>query len=128
VLGHAIRRVTPDAAYEKQVDLALADGTDPPDRIYDDPKRATFNSFTGSRDGNREYRDEKALDERLANSKIRLHVIFGSEDELVDSKAANAWDVPGARIAVLQGRGHSPMVEQPERMARLIAEFARVKG
>ncbi|HEX8053618.1 MAG TPA: alpha/beta hydrolase [Thermoleophilaceae bacterium] len=127
VLGHAISRVTPDSAIRKQVDLAFADGTDVPDVIYDDPKRATFNSFTGSRDGSREYRDEKPLDERLAGSGIRLHVIFGSEDELVDPKAAEEWDVPGVRVAVLPGRGHSPMVEEPERMARLIAEFARVR-
>ena len=128
VLGHALSRVIPDSAYRKQVDLAFADGTDVPDLLYDDPKRATFNSFTGSRDANRDYRDEKPLDERLAGSGIRLHVIFGSEDELVDPKGAEAWDVPGARIAVLPGRGHSPMVERPERMARLIAEFARVRG
>lgn len=127
VLGHAISRVTPDSAVRKQVDLAFAGGTDVPELLYDDPKRATFNSFTGSRDGNREYREEKPLDERLAGSGIRLHVIFGSEDELVDPKAAGEWDVPGARIAVLPGRGHSPMVEAPERMARLIAAFARLR-
>ena len=125
VLGHAISRVAPDSAIRRQVDLAFADGTDVPDVLYDDPKRATFNSLTGSRDGNREYRDEKPLDERLEGSGIRLDVIFGTEDELVDPDGAKAWHVAGERIAILPGRGHSPMVEQPERMARLIAEFAR---
>ncbi len=52
-------------------------------------------------------------------------MIFGSEDELVDPKAAVEWDVPNVRIAVLAGHGHTPMVEDPEPMARLIAEFAR---
>ena len=128
VLGHAISRVTPDSAIRKQVDLAFADGTEVPDLLYDDPKRATFNSFSGSRGAN-EYRDEKPLDERLARSGIRLHVVFGSEDELVDSDAAAAWDaVPGARIAVLEGRGHTPFVERPGQLARIIAEFARVRG
>jgi pimeloyl-ACP methyl ester carboxylesterase len=128
VLGHAISRIRPDSAVRKQIDLAFADGTDVPDLLYDDPKRATFNSFTGSRDGIRAYRDEKALDVRLEKTGIRLHVIFGSEDELVDPKAAEEWDVPGVRIALLPGRGHSPMVEEPERMARLIAAFARESG
>jgi pimeloyl-ACP methyl ester carboxylesterase len=128
VLGHALSRVIPDSAYRRQVDLAFADGTDVPDELYDDPERATFNSFTGSRDGNRAYRAEKPLDVRLERTGIRLHVIFGGEDELVDPKGADEWDVPGARIAVLPGRGHSPMVEEPERMARLIADFARVRG
>ena len=125
VIGHAISRVTPDSAIRKQVDLAFADGTDVPGRLYDDPKRATFNSFSGSRKGNREFRDEKPLDERLERSGIPLDVIFGSEDELVDPDAAAEWDVPRRRYAVLKGRGHTPFVERPGQMARLIAEFAR---
>jgi pimeloyl-ACP methyl ester carboxylesterase len=125
VIGHALRRLISDDTYREQVDLAFRDGTDVPYHLYKDPKRATFNSFTGSRDGGRRYRDEKPLDVRLEKLGIPLDVIFGSEDELVDPKGAMEWDVPGARIAVLPGHGHSPMVEDPERMARLIAEFAR---
>ena len=126
VLGHALSRVTPDSAIRDSVDRAFAGGTDVPELLYDDPKRATHNSFTGSRD--RDYRDEKPLDERLASPGIPLDVIFGSEDELVDPKGAEEWDVPGARVAVLPGRGHSPMVERPGQMARIIAEFARRRG
>ena len=127
VVGHAIGRVTPDSAIREQVDLAFADGTEVPELLYDDPKRATYNSFSGSRAGNREYRDEKPLDDRLKGSGIRLHVVFGKEDELVDSKAAKEWSsVPGARIAVLPGAGHTPFVERPGQLARIIAEFARV--
>jgi len=128
VLGHASSRVTPDSAIRREVDRAFADGTDVPDVLYEDPKRATFNSFTGSRDGAQDYRDEKPLDERLAGTGVPLHVIFGSEDELTDPDGAMEWgSVPGARIAVLPGRGHTPMVERPEQAARLIAEFARVR-
>jgi pimeloyl-ACP methyl ester carboxylesterase len=128
VIGHAISRATPDSAIRKQVDLAFADGTDVPDLLYDDPKRATYNSFSGSRKASRAYRDEKPLDERLAGSKIRLHVVFGEDDELVDSKAAKEWlSVPGARVAVLPGRGHTPFVERPGRLAGIIAEFVRVR-
>lgn len=128
VIGHAISRVTPDSAVRRQIDLAFADGTEVPDLLYDDPKRATFNSFSGARAGNRAYRDEAPLDARLAGSGIRLHVVFGSEDELVDPKGAEAWrSVPGARIAVLPGAGHTPFVDRPGQMARIIAEFARVR-
>jgi pimeloyl-ACP methyl ester carboxylesterase len=126
VIGHALSRVTPDSAIRDNVDLAFADETDAPELLYDDPKRATYNSFTGSRDGTREYRDEKPLDERLAGSGIPVDVIFGSEDELVDPKGAHAWDgLPKLRIAVLPGAGHSPNVDRPGQMARIIAEFAR---
>jgi pimeloyl-ACP methyl ester carboxylesterase len=125
VVGHALRRVLPHRAHRRQVDLAFADGTDVPDALYEDPERTTFKSFTGSRDGNREYREQRPLDERLAGSGIPLDVIFGSEDELVDPKGARAWDVPHTRVAVLPGAGHSPFVERPGQMARIIAEFAR---
>lgn len=125
VIGHAISRVTTDSMIRKQVDLAFADGTDVPDRLYNDPKRATYNSFSGARAGNLAYRDDRPLDERLAGSGIPLDVIFGSEDELVDPKAAGEWDVPGVRFAVLKGAGHTPIVERPAQMARIIAEFAR---
>jgi pimeloyl-ACP methyl ester carboxylesterase len=128
VIGHAISRATPDSAVRKQVDLAFADGTEVPDLLYDDPKRATYNSFAGSRKASREYRDEKPLDERLAGSGVRLHVVFGEDDELVDSRGAREWrSVPGARIAVLPGLGHTPFVDRPGQMARIIAEFARVR-
>ena len=125
VIGHALRRVLPHAAYRRQVDLAVADGTDVPDELYLDPERATFNSFTGSRDGDRAYREARPLDERLARTGLPLHVVFGSEDELVDPRAAREWDVPGVRVTVLRGAGHSPIVERPAAMARIIAEFAR---
>ena len=46
----------------------------------------------------------------------------------MDPKGAEEWDLPDARIAVLLGRGHSPMVEEPGRMARIIADFARTPG
>ena len=128
VVGHTLRRLLPDRAYDRQVDLAFRDDTDVPDELYDDPHRATFTSFRESRDATVDYRAEKPLDVRLEKTGIRLHVIFGAEDELVDSKGALEWDVPGVRIAVLPGHGHSPQVEDPEKMARLIADFARVRG
>lgn len=126
VLGHALSHVTPDSAIRDNVDAAFADGTKVPELLYEDPKRATYNSFTGSRDGNRAYRDEKPLDERLAASRIPVDVIFGSEDELVDPDGARAWNgLAKLRIAVLPGAGHSPNVERPGQMARIIAEFTR---
>ena len=126
VIGHALRRFLPNSAIHDNVDLAFADGTDVPYLLYKDPERATYNSFTGARKGNREYRDDKPLDERLRGSGIPVDVIFGSEDELVDPDAAKAWDgLPNLRVAVLPGRGHTPFVERPAQFAGIIAEFAR---
>jgi pimeloyl-ACP methyl ester carboxylesterase len=126
VIGHALRRVLRKSTIHENVDLAFADGTAAPEILYLDPERATYNSFTGSRKGSLEYRDERPLDERLGGKGIPVDVIFGSEDELVDADGAHAWDgIESLRAVVLPGAGHSPMVERPGQTARLIAEFAR---
>jgi pimeloyl-ACP methyl ester carboxylesterase len=58
-------------------------------------------------------------------------VIFGREDQIWDDPeaAANAYGtVPGAEVAMVDGAGHSPNVEQPAETARLILEFAANPG
>ena len=58
---------------------------------------------------------------------VPLLVIFGEEDQLYDDPAAAAQaygDVPGARITIIPGAGHSPNVEKPARTARLVLRFA----
>ena len=53
-----------------------------------------------------------------------LLVVFGSQDELVDPESAQGYrSVPGARVVMLDGVGHSPHVERPAATARLIADF-----
>ena len=53
-----------------------------------------------------------------------LLVVFGSQDDLVDPQSAQGYrSVPGARVVVLDGVGHSPHVERPAATARLIADF-----
>jgi len=70
------------------------------------------------------------LDQRLISAAIPLLVIFGTEDQLYDAEEAAAAyeDVPGVRTALVEGAGHSPNVEQPEKTARLILEFAQDPG
>jgi pimeloyl-ACP methyl ester carboxylesterase len=125
VVGHAISRATPDSAIREQIDLAFAEGTEVPDLLYDDPKRATYNSFAGARKGNRDFRDEKPLDVRLEGSGIPVDLVVGSEDELVDAKGVEEWDLPNLRRVTLKGAGHTPFVERPGQLAGIIAEFAR---
>ena len=53
-------------------------------------------------------------------------MIFGAQDEIVDPESAQGYrTVPGARIVVLDGAGHSPHVERPDATARLIENFLR---
>jgi pimeloyl-ACP methyl ester carboxylesterase len=52
-------------------------------------------------------------------------VIFGGEDRRWRSaSAADYRAVPGAKIEMLHGVGHSPLIEDPPRTAELLLAFA----
>jgi len=51
-------------------------------------------------------------------------VIFGEEDHRWRSaSAADYRAVPGARVELLPGVGHSPMLEDPQRTAAILRTF-----
>jgi len=124
VLGQAIRRVVPDEMISAGLESAFADGFDVPDRFVDDFKDMTYTSYDESPSASKDYREGGSLADRLKDDRVPLLVIFGSEDKLVDADTAQDYRiVPGARIVVLDGVGHSPHVERPVATARLIRNF-----
>jgi pimeloyl-ACP methyl ester carboxylesterase len=128
VLGEAIRRVVPDSMIRNGLESAFANGFDVPDRFVEDFREMTYTSFDASHRGADDYGEERGLAERLADESVPLLVIFGSQDDLVDPKSAQGYrKVPGARIVVLDGVGHSPHVERPAATARLIENFLAQK-
>ncbi len=53
-----------------------------------------------------------------------LLVIFGTRDQLISPESAKLFDkVPGANVVMVDGAGHSPMVEAPEKTLALIRDF-----
>jgi pimeloyl-ACP methyl ester carboxylesterase len=53
-------------------------------------------------------------------------VIFGAEDRIVDPRSADDYrDIPGAKVVVLPGVGHTPQVEAPKQTAALIRQLDR---
>jgi pimeloyl-ACP methyl ester carboxylesterase len=56
-------------------------------------------------------------------------VIFGAEDRRwYSSSAADYRAVPGARVEMLPGVGHTPIVEDPRVSARLLLDFIAAHG
>ncbi len=124
VLGQAINRVVPDAMVRDGLESAFANGFDVPDRFVEDFRDMTYTSYDDSHRGSDDYSKESGLAERLADESVPLLVVFGSKDELVGPRVgAGLPHVPGARVVVLDGVGHSPHVERPAATARLIADF-----
>jgi pimeloyl-ACP methyl ester carboxylesterase len=124
VLGEAINRVVPDVMIRRGLESAFADGFDVPDRFVEDFKEMTYTAYDDSRSASNDYRDEDGLDERLADERVPLLVIFGSQDDIAEPKSAQKYRVvPGARIVILDGVGHSPHVEKPAETARLVLNF-----
>jgi pimeloyl-ACP methyl ester carboxylesterase len=130
VVGETIWRVTPDFAIRDGYDTAFAPDFEVGnfgDVIVDDFRAMTYTSYDTSPSEAEDYENERPLDQRVQEAAVPLLVIFGAEDQLYDdpAEAADAYaDVPGARIELIQGAGHSPNVEKPGRTARLILDFA----
>jgi pimeloyl-ACP methyl ester carboxylesterase len=125
VLGEAIRRVVPDGVVRDNLGDAFAPGVDVPDQFVSDFRKMTYTSYDDSHEQSDDFGEQRAVDERLAQARRPLLVVFGAKDELADPDAAPEFRiVPGARVVVLQGAGHSPMWEQPAEVSRLIAAFA----
>jgi pimeloyl-ACP methyl ester carboxylesterase len=62
---------------------------------------------------------------RLTPLGLPVLVIFGADDQRWRSSSAAAYRVvPGARVELLPGEGHTPMMEDPQTTGKLLLEFA----
>ncbi|GGE52835.1 lipase [Streptosporangium jomthongense] len=54
-------------------------------------------------------------------------IIWGKEDRVIDYRNGEVFReaISGARLEILEGIGHAPMIEAPEASARLFLEFAK---
>ena len=72
-----------------------------------------------------EYLGERSLPDRLRALGLPLLVIFGVEDQRWCSTLAGAYrDVPGARVELLPGMGHTPILEDSLTAGKLLRDFA----
>ena len=125
VAGHATRSFTPDAMIRARLEETFIEGTDVPDAFVDGLDRMTWNAFHDTAAEGADFRDDRSLPDRLAAARVPLHVVFGTEDNVADPGDAKQYRrVPGAQVQLLDGLGHTPHVERPELMARLILRFA----
>jgi pimeloyl-ACP methyl ester carboxylesterase len=135
VIGQAVQRMAdigPDSVVRDQYKQAFAPGFnmacgfENPDQVVDDLRAMTYTAYVDVADGETDYSDARSLSDRLSAMDVPLLVIFGAEDQIVDSPEESIQpyrDIPRAQTELLEGVGHSPNVEAPERTAALIEAF-----
>jgi pimeloyl-ACP methyl ester carboxylesterase len=132
LIGPAIWRLRTDGLIRRGYSSAFAPGFDwqaafeDPEQPVLDNRAMTYRSYDRSPDGNSEFLEQRVLPARLTALGVPFLAILGAEDQLVDSAAAaeQYGTVPGGRVVVLDGIGHSPPLEAPEGTAETILRFA----
>jgi pimeloyl-ACP methyl ester carboxylesterase len=100
-----------------------------PPELFNEMRAMTFHSLTTATQSSRDYVKEQALPDRLAPLGKPLLVIFGEEDRRWrSSSAADYRTVPGARIEMLPGLGHTPILEDPARTASCLLAFTATRA
>lgn len=85
----------------------------------------THRALVATADASLEYLFDRPIPERLRRLRLPVLVIFGAEDKRWRPSSADDYrGVPGARVEVLPGVGHTPMYEDPRRTCELLTEFA----
>mgnify|MGYP003147420366 CR=1 FL=1 len=119
---------TTRAEYDRFVELAFSRDPDIPgpardvlaaDNAAREPfLRALFRNLGAEAD---------ALRARLGEIAAPTLVIWGGEDRVLSPSAAPIWaeGLPDARLHVLPGVGHAPMMEVPDETAGLVDDFLR---
>jgi pimeloyl-ACP methyl ester carboxylesterase len=128
VIGELLSHFQTDEAIRKGLAQGFAPDFAVPEKFVADLRRLTYCAFQKAHNESIDYRRTKSPYERLAAMKPSppLLAIFGSPDAIVPPEHAKLFEhVPGAKVATIEGAGHSPMVEAPLKTLKLIEEFIK---
>jgi pimeloyl-ACP methyl ester carboxylesterase len=130
LLGPLLWRLTSDRMIAQGLARTYAPGFGAgPDVFVEDLKRMTHHSYVQARAQVEGYRERRDLTLRVRESGVPLMIVFGEQDQWVDPRAVEGWaSTTDARIELLRGVGHTPMVEAPRRTAELIEDFAAARS
>jgi pimeloyl-ACP methyl ester carboxylesterase len=113
-----------DAMIRKAISATTAHPVDIPGDAVADLKTITYRAFRKVLRRNAAYVAERSVPERLADLDVPVLVIFGAADPRYEPSSAHQYDaVPTARVEMLPGVGHVPILEAPETTSELLLGF-----
>jgi pimeloyl-ACP methyl ester carboxylesterase len=123
-LGPLLWPMRSDAMIRKGISATTARPVDIPDDAVADLKNITYRTFRKVLRRNAAYVAERSVPERLARLDVPVLVIFGAADPRYEPSSAHQYDaVPNARVEMLPGVGHVPILEAPETTSELLLGF-----
>ncbi len=110
-----------EAMIRRGIAAMTARPVDVPDGAVADFKRISYRAFRTALRWNTAYIAERSVPDRLAVLSVPVLVIFGAADPRWNPSSVHQYEVvPNARIEVLSGVGHVPMLEAPEATSELL--------
>jgi len=124
VVGQVLWRLRTDGIIRRGLSTAFAPGFTAPQQLVDDTRGMTYHALIAASHASDDYLNQRPLPDRLTPLGKPALVIFGDQDQRWRSSSADSYRaVPGARVEVIPGVGHSPMLEDPPRTAALLRSF-----
>jgi pimeloyl-ACP methyl ester carboxylesterase len=131
VIGEVLSHFQTDEALRRGLAQGFAPGFAVPEKFVADIKQLTYTAFRTAHNESVAYRTAKPTYERIAALRPvpPLLALSGTEDAIVPPDHAKFFElVPDARVVMIEGSGHSPMVEKPAKTLELIRGFLPPKS
>jgi pimeloyl-ACP methyl ester carboxylesterase len=117
-IGHLIWMAATDAQRRHALASAFAPGTPVPDQFVADLRATGRRNLVATSRAIDTYLAQAPLADRLTAIAVRVELIFGKHDQRVAPPPPNLFNANNTTL--LQGVGHTPPWETPERIAQLI--------
>jgi len=127
--GRLLWALRTEAMIRKAMRTAFTRPVDIPDAIINATLGMTHRALAETSRASDDYLRQQSLPDRLAVLGLPVLVIFGTDDQRWRSSSPAAYHaVPGARVEMLPGVGHTPMMEDPQTTGKLLLDFATAAG
>jgi pimeloyl-ACP methyl ester carboxylesterase len=117
-IGHLIWMAATDAQRRHALATAFAPGTPVPDQFVADLRATGRRNLVATSRAIDTYLAQAPLADRLTATAVGIELIFGTHDQRVAPPPPNLFNAHNTTL--LQGIGHTPPWEAPERIAQLI--------